>query len=259
MNSVHIRADYGSLGDQLCLVGSARHYARRNPRVKVFVSNLPDVVQAYDDNLISHGLDGRRILCHPVARCRVKHRSPDLNYLGTYMAELGMKFKALPALELPRLPPLLGLPPRSYVCLQPYSVYARNPKDPKRFVQFLVNACRKLYRQPIVAGGSPSAPRDLKGVDYGYLGTHMEFLRCVQHAAFVLTPRSAAAHIASAYRVPSLIWVPDDGENWHLDYPDWPHYRTRIRKGPEVAASKLKNAARPLGSFPLTGRRARRM
>jgi hypothetical protein len=82
---------------------------------------------------------------------------------------------------------------------------------------------------PVVVVGKPSTPKNIRGADFDHLGSPIEMLRVIQHAAFMLTPRSASAHIASGYRVPSLIWVPDDGENWHLSYPGWDYKLIRVR------------------------------
>ena len=71
-----------------------------------------------------------------------------------------------------------------------------------------------------------------------YLGDYIDVIRCVQHAALVLTPRSASAHIAAAYRIPSFCWLPEDGENWHLDYPSWNHHRFYFE--PEYDVQSLK-------------------
>ena len=54
-------------------------------------------------------------------------------------------------------------------------------------------------------------------------------LRVIQHAAFLLTPRSASANIAAAYRIPSILWVPNDGANWQLDYPGWDYKLVAVR------------------------------
>jgi ADP-heptose:LPS heptosyltransferase len=51
-------------------------------------------------------------------------------------------------------------------------------------------------------------------------------LRMIRHARLVLCPRSASAHIAVGYGVPAVVWAPDDGENWHLNYG--PKARVRL-------------------------------
>ena len=117
-DSVHICANYPSLGDQLCLIGAARLYARRSPEKEVFVSALPKVVNAYGDSLVRSGQTGRRVVLDPAKRHRVKHESPCLNYLGTFAADLGLAFESPPNLELPSLGPPTGLLPQAYIALQ---------------------------------------------------------------------------------------------------------------------------------------------
>lgn len=63
------------------------------------------------------------------------------------------------------------------------------------------------------------------GAIASYIGDEMNMLKIIRHAALVLTPRSASAHIAAGYGVKTVVWVPNDGENWHLDYPNWQHRR----------------------------------
>lgn len=254
--TVCLRSDYGSLGDQLCFIGAARHYARAHSEFSVVVPNLPDLVGAYADDLIAHGNEGRSILCNPELRHRAKHESRDMNYLGTYMAELGLPTDIPPALELPSLPPVDGLLPGAYVCLQPYSGFSGVPKDKDAFFEFLVKTVVSLCPNwPIVAVGLPDTPRDIRGVSYDYLGDHITFLKAIQHAAMVLTPRSASAHIAAAHGVPTFVWVPPDGEEWHLDYPGWPHYRMEMNVAVDVFKPLLEEFTRKVRSGSLTSAR----
>jgi hypothetical protein len=221
---VQLYSEHGSLGDQIAFLGAARHYAKLHPHQKVVVANLPNLVDSYGDDLVSSGEASHKIISNPELRHRVKRESPDFNYLGTYMAELGLGLKVPPAIALPRMAPLPGLFPRAYICLQPYAGFAKNLGQ--EAVQRLVEICRRVCPEwPVVVGGSPRTPMDLEGVEYGYLGDPAALVRLIQHAAVVVTPRSASAHIASAYGVPAFVWTTEDGENWHLDYPDWPHDR----------------------------------
>jgi hypothetical protein len=59
-------------------------------------------------------------------------------------------------------------------------------------------------------------------------GSPLELLRLIQHAAVVLTNRSAPAHIAAGYNVPSIVWTPGDDYDWHLNYPSWSHHRIQF-------------------------------
>lgn len=236
--AVQLHTDYGSLGDQIAFLGAARHYARAHPETKVVVTNLPEIVGAYGDSVLGTGEAADRIPCNPEGRHRVRRESPDFNYLGTYIAELGLPLGEPPAIELPKLSPPPGLLPQAYISLQPYSGFA--PSLHRNTLQFFVDVCRQVCPEwPVVATGSLRTPRDLRDVDYRYLGTPASVLRTIQHAAVVVTPRSASAHIAAAYRVPAFVWIPDDGENWHLDYPDWPHGRVPLEDSPNTVADRL--------------------
>jgi hypothetical protein len=70
----------------------------------------------------------------------------------------------------------------------------------------------------------------------------------------VLTPRSASAHVAAGYKKPAFVWVPDDGENWHLDYPEWPHGRARILEGVGSAVEKMQGFMAGQGLLEPAGR-----
>jgi hypothetical protein len=237
---VFLKCSYRTLGDQLCFIGAARHFARARPDVEVFVSNFPDLVAAYGDNLLNSGTQGREILCEPAPRHRIKNRSCDANYVGTYLAELGLTFGAPPALELPSLEPIPGLIPKAYACLQPYSGFAGIPANREAFFNTVVQAVRLVFPQwPISCVGLQNTRRDIRGVTYEHLGNHMTLLRAIQHSGMVLTPRSASAHVASAYGVPAFVWIPDDGENWHLDYPEWPHFRVAMDLGSDELLAHL--------------------
>lgn len=215
--AVQIRIpDHWGLGDKLCALSTAREYARRNPGLKVHFCQLPGVVEAFGDNLLSSTDRGIAIPNNSDVFHREKHHSIAGNYLGCYYLGFGLDFASLPALELPKLPPPDGLTPGTYVVLQPAANWAQ-PNLSAMQLQTLVDASPL----PVIVAGRKDTPRDLHGVDYDYLGDELDILRLVQHARLVITPRSATIHIASAYRVPTVAWLPDDGENWHLDYPDW--------------------------------------
>jgi len=211
----------GYLGDQLCFLSAARSFAR-TVGVPTFVETpLPEVVAAYGDGLIRAGSCGPRVGVDPQLRHRVKGTSIDVNYAGTFLAAMGLRFAGPPTLEFPRVPRPCGLPPR-YAVLQPRSVHAPNP--PASFLQGVVDLARSASGtgMPIYAVGRPDGVPQLRGVELGQLGEGVtQFLSMIAHATFVLTPRSAAAHAAAAYGVPAVVWLPEDGENWHMDYPDW--------------------------------------
>jgi SAM-dependent methyltransferase len=232
---------WGGLGDTLCFVAAARIYAQRHPNTKVVINEGKDIVEAYGDDLVQFDpLDDHPVF-NPNFGNRTKTSSPAKNYVGCFLTSMGEPVFDPPALELPKLRPIDGLTPRAYVALQPYSGFAANPHERIAFVQAMVNVVRdRLPGYPIACVGHPNTPRDLDGVDYGHLSNNvLTLLSVVQHACLILTPRSASAHAAAGYRVPSYIWVPNDGENWHLDYPFWDTVRIPFDEGLDVARQKL--------------------
>lgn len=223
---VRLSCNYGCLGDQLCFMVAARYFARAHPDNRIVISNFPDLLRAYGDNLVCSGEGSGGLQCNPELRHRVKNWSPCRNYLGTYLAELGLPCDPAPTMELPPLDPVEGLAPKQYVCVQPYSGFCGVPQNQGVFFASLIETVRRFVPDwPVVAVGLPDTPREIPGVNFDHLGSHATMLSCIQHSALVLSARSASAHIASAYRVPGFIWMPSDGEEWHLNYPEWPHVR----------------------------------
>lgn len=225
---INCHMPYGGLGDMLCLIAAARMYGLKHG-CKAYVHAYPEVQKAYPDyeawgsEAPIPGARDVQVHAAVVPRHRVKHKSQDFNYLGTFLAALGMPPAEPPELEFPELPVPAGLEAGGYVAIQPYSTYAPNPADRDAWCQLLVYRTKLEYPDmPIVCVGKPDTRQDLEYVDYGHLGGPLELLAVVQHAAWVLTPRSVAAHVASAYSISSFVWLPFDGENWHLDYPGWP-------------------------------------
>lgn len=216
-NSVQIRIpDHWGLGDKLCALSTAREYARRNPGLKVHFCQLPEVVEAFGDALLSSSDRGIAVPNNSDFFHREKHNSIAGNYLGCYYLGFGLEFHTPPALELPKLPQPCGLTNGQYVVLQPTANWAQ-PNLSVAQLQTLIDASPL----PVIVAGRRDTPRELHGVSYDHLGSELDMLKLVQHARLVITPRSATIHIAAAYRVPAVAWLPDDGENWHLDYPDW--------------------------------------
>ena len=273
--AVHVTTPYGCLGDRLCFLAAAREYARRHPSQRVTTDVLPEVVAAWDDGLLtSSAAEGRRTLVSaPVGRHRVKGTSPDLTYVGTYAAGLGLAVTGALRPELPVLAPpaelavdlatglKAGLVPGRYVALQPLAGSAGNPPGLEALLAGLVATCRAaLPDWPIVLVGRPGdVPRQLlaalraQGVvgcegapqskpearDDAATGDVLRLSRTIQHAGLVLTPRSAGAHAAAAHGAPAFLWLPADGEDWHLDYPDWPTRRVTYSTPPGEAAAAL--------------------
>lgn len=216
-NAVQIRIpDHWGLGDKLCALSTAREYARRNPNLKIHFCQLPEVVDAFGDNLLSPTDRGIAVPNNSDVFHREKHHSIAGNYLGCYYLGFGLEFATPPALELPELTPPAGLTPGNYVVLQPAANWAQ-PNLSTEQLQALVDICPL----PVIISGRHDTPQNLRNVSYDYLGSELDMLRLIQHARLVVTPRSASIHIAAAYNIPTIAWLPDDGENWHLDYPNW--------------------------------------
>ncbi len=230
----------GTLGDWLCMVSASREYARRHPGEEVFVTNLGDVIDAYGDGLLKCGRcrDHRQI--HPVHR--EKHRSTRHNYLGTFLRELCPEITEPMNLELPRFTTTED----RIAVIQPYSSYAENPS--REYIQALVSTFIKGTGRKIYAVGNLQTRQDLSGVDYSLLQDSAPLLlEHVAQADVVLSPRSATAHAAAGYCIPSFVWVPDDGENWHLNYPGWHHRCHYHKEGPDSALASLSEFLNNLG------------
>ena len=231
---VFIHNWYPGLGDQLCLLTAAREFARRNLDCRVHVEALSDVVNAYGDQLIFIGSSGRRIDCLPAQLQRLKDAGPYWNYLGTFLFQLGIQCHEPPELELPVVSVPEGLRSRECIAFQPYSNWAPNPSNGKEWLEELIAGCQEYRPEwPIIMVGSSETAKGLNA-SYDYLGGPLQMLRVISHAALVLTPRSASAHIAAGYRVPAAVWLPDDGENWHLNYPHWSHRRALFSMEPAL-------------------------
>ncbi len=225
------------LGDKLCALSAAREFARRNPNLSVYYNTLPNIVTAYGDDLVKLGTGAYPLPENYALFHREKDSSPAANYLGCYYLGLGINFDSNPGLELPAVAPCAGLTPGSYVALQPTANWAKpnlSLNDIKRVIQdsplpvvltgnYITNNTtdnisdedKQRFNQELITAGANAS----------YIGDEMNMLKLIRHAALVLTPRSASAHIAAGYGVKTVVWIPNDGENWHLDYPDWQHKR----------------------------------
>ena len=239
----------GYLGDKLCLLSASREDARRNPQDEIYIPHLFDVIPLYDDGLVKPGSVGKQVMVS--AKHREKVFSNRLNYLGTFLREMVPDIRFPMNLDLPKFSVEDRIP-----VIQPRSTYAENP--PTEYVQGLVNEFRRRTQQVIYAVGAASTPRDLNGVDYSLLCDSVpEFLRNVARASIVLTPRSAGAHMAAGYGIPTFAWVPDDGENWHLDYPGWNRHLHNFELGAEDAIDSLRFFVDTVGRFKFHAGRTR--
>jgi hypothetical protein len=249
MNETYLRMPGGGgLGDLICFLGAAGIYAKLHPAERVFTNVLPEVIERYDPPVLDYHDCGHVAPLEVFeGQHRTKHQSPLRNYVGTFLSSMGEAINEPPGMELPRLEPAAGLATGSYIALQPYSGAARNPERRDQFVQALVDSCRNFApNHPVVCVGHPSTTRSISKVHYEHLSGPVGMLQVIQHAALVLTPRSASAHIAAAFRVPGFLWLPDDGENWHLDYPHWITRRVSIGADWETTGSDLCSFLRSL-------------
>lgn len=228
------------LGDKLCAMVAAREFARRNPGLRVFFNTLPSVVSAYSDGLLHLGANTYPLPENYALFHREKDSSPAGNYLGCYYLGLGMAFNDNPTIDLPEVPPLDGLKSGAYIALQPTANWAK-PNFPfddliriikssplpvvltgtyftKNSTDIVTDEERSRIENALISAGASAS----------FIGDEMNMLRIIRHAALVVTPRSASAHIAAGYGVKTVVWVPSDGENWHLDYPGWRHARVSV-------------------------------
>lgn len=225
------------LGDKLCALSAAREFARRNPNLSVYYNTLPEIVSAYSDELLKLGSGAYPLPENYALFHREKDSSPAANYLGCYYLGLGINFDSNPGLELPAVPPCAGLIPDSYIALQPTANWASPNLSLDNIKRIIKNA-----PLPVVLTGNYITNNSTDNVSdedklrfnqelvtagaiASYIGDEMNMLKIIRHAALVMTPRSASAHIAAGYGVKTVVWVPNDGENWHLDYPNWQHRR----------------------------------
>lgn len=222
-------------GDHVCLVAACREFAKRTGNT-VYYDNLPDVIAAYQDPMVKYGRKGVSFISNPVPAHRQKEPGGCVNYYGTYLASLGLLEKGVePELILPVFGKI-----NSYVVIQPYSNFARNPTT--EYVQGLIDTFRGLTGMDVYVIGKATTPRNLKNVRYDLLGDGLtNIMEIIQNATFVMCPRSLCAHLAAGYKKKAFVWVPDDGENWHLDYAGWEHMRQRWVEGIDAAKSNLQN------------------
>ena len=211
----------GGLGDRLCILSALREWARQHPDKKVRFSDsiIRGIMEAYGDSLVQYGMGGggEGLVC-----TNIRHRGR--NWLEPFMLSVGLAPAELPSLDLPKVDPWLGLEPKTYVVLQPKAGAQGNISRDQLLV--LVECCRRMRQKVVVVGSdNPSSSwdttardMDLPWVEY-HLGKPLKMLRIICHAKCVLTPSSASAHIAAAYRIPTVIWL--DGCEQHTSYPNW--------------------------------------
>jgi hypothetical protein len=221
------------IGDQLCLIGAARIASERRCEL-IGLPYLPIVLYKYhDDGFVRYDTGQPCIDINP----RKWHRGPYAeqcrNYVGTYLAAIGEIVTGRPQLELPYFAPE---PVR--ILMQPFSGKAQNPPLP--YLQAIIDRVKATTGEKVYAIGN-RPPTGLAGLELDLLGDNVPLLMSyIQSARLVLSPRSLSAHVAAGYKVPSVIWCPDDGENWHLDYGLWPCRRVLFRDGKSVVSAAIR-------------------
>lgn len=223
-----------SVGDHVCLLSACREFIRRTGNT-VYTDSMPDVIAAYQDSKLLFGNRGVKMQLHLVESHREKESGDYINYYGTFLAAMGLLRKGdVPKLELPKFE---SVEPK--VLIQPAAFYAEN--SGLSYVQGLVDKFVKLTGKRVYVVGKVSTPRMLKNVDYSLLQDGVtNIMRLVQSAELVMTPRSLLAHLAAGYGRPSFVWVPENGENWHLNYVDWPRVLHSFEEGELVGGEILK-------------------
>jgi len=207
-----------NFGDAICGLTAAREFARRHPDLSVEFQFLPEIVRAYGDDLVRSGSSGYVIPDQSGRFLSEKWNSVVGNYQGSYYLGLGMDFDMLPRPELPILQPARSLAPRSFIALYP-GIEGVHSIPAIEQLEGIVRAASL----PVFCIGDGLIRPVIRGIDYSFAGSTMEMLRLIQHAALVITPRSAPAHIAAAYSVPSIVWSSNDPFEWHIDYHGWNH------------------------------------
>ena len=221
-------------GDIICLFSACQRFIEKYG-CTVYADFARDVVEAYGNPNFRFGRSGN-MLQVDARYHRLKSHGGCYNYLGTFLAPMGLLIEPYPSLNLPTFDISSGVERKALI--QPFSHWAENP--PLEYVQGLVDAFIESTGMKLYAIGSLKTPRTLKNVDYSLLQDGItNMMRCIQNAAFVLTPRSASAHIAAGYRIPCFVWCPSDGENWHLDYKNWPNKRIEFKYGLDTLKYEL--------------------
>jgi len=220
-------------GDSVCFLSACRDFARKTGST-VFVNEFEDVVEAYcDKDYLRFGKDGMWFCVYACKDHRNKKPEQYGNYYGTFLSAMGIHPGGYPKLDLPVFPRM-----DSYSVIQPFSQFAENP--PLWYIQGIVDIFKDTTGEELYAIGLPNTPKNLNGVRYDLLSRDLSYLmQVIQNSKFVMTPRSLSAHVAAGYDRPSFVWCPDDGENWHLDYPDWRHKVVLFQDGLREAKNGL--------------------
>jgi ADP-heptose:LPS heptosyltransferase len=255
--------DGGGLGDRICLVSAIRHFSKFQDDVRVGVDAqdviLRELISLYNDDLITfweRTWESSQQIWTTPANLNFKDNevkwkvlnsfnlgpyARDItgkygNYHGVYLAYL---FNIIPHNPPnPELPKIKGIL-KGKIAIQPKSNWAKNPSD--EFVQKMIDFCKEHTGEDVIALGNTNTPRNLKNVNYDFLKNDVSFLMsCINGLGLLLTPRSGCSHIAAGYQTPTILWNPDDGEEWHVNYEPWNVLKLRFETT-EQNDDKIKN------------------
>jgi hypothetical protein len=224
----------GGLGDKLCALSAIREYTKDTThRIKISNPELADVIEAFDDKIVSFGLGGTKLSCDNGP----KHFGR--NYLEAFRSSLDLPLGSLPRLQLPNVPQHPDYLPGTYIVVQPVGKSWVNLSDAT--MQALVDKCAQYGK--VVVVGDTKTPKTLNGVEYVLDHNILVMLKLIKHAKAVLSPHSASAHIASGYCVPTLIWADLDVKHeMHYEYPGW----NKVRVSPQATITELTQALEDL-------------
>lgn len=203
----------GGMGDKLCGISVARQFARAHPSYKVYC-DIP-ISGWYRDGLVGYSAHGKYELWGIMHDLYIRNRNSlkFKNYYGFFLDYLGFECDGRP-LEMPSLLPRDDYP-SEYIVFHPLSVWAQSPPG-----ELIEEALSILFGTgvPIVSVGN--LDRRWPGVDHRFNGKSIvQACRLIANSKAIVTARSGPAHIAPAYNVPVFCWNPNDGMDWHVNYP----------------------------------------
>jgi hypothetical protein len=203
----------------------------------VYVNFAQDVIEAYRDEKFRFGKQGWRWPTTPDSLFEIRD-SGDLykNYLGLFYASMGLLTDEPPALDLPTFEPMESVP-----IIQPMARSAENPPTP--YVQMLVNIFYHMTGEKLCVVGAPNCPHFLQNVRYEFLDWGIsKVMKVVANSSFVITCRSLTAHLAAGYHKPTFLWYPNDGKEWHMNYPNWNCSKGTFYEGVNASIQRLIEA-----------------
>jgi len=221
-------------GDILCLI-SVAHTLARTTGDKISIYGCQDIVEAYNDGILSYGQNGEVInIFNDIWNL---HRSQDgacKHYLHTFYKLLMPNSDLYDHFEFPNFP---EEPKRCLI--QPWSVAAQNPSD--EYIQNIIDTFQNVTGKELFCIGKQNTDRRLKNLNYSLLEDGLtKMMGHIQNAEIVLTPRSFSANCAAGYNTKCFLWMPNDSENWQLNFPNWNVKKVFHENGIYKAINELK-------------------